>query len=343
MSGLRYLASMLWKSRSVVKRLTNTYFKEYRLAEAFADPRMQQKMLLDTARCEAYRDAIARTVRPGDTVVDLGAGTGLLSFFAIDAGARRVYAIELGRIADMTARLIDANNLNDRVTLVRGNSRHVRLPERCDVLVTETLSTCGFDNENIVLYVADARRRLLKPDARIIPDSSTTWLMPVQSDEFGLGQMPARLYGRDYSPLRNMLYPEPETVQASGKAMTELADPVARWPVDFRRDTAAPGVASFAFSVIRPGRLDGFLGWFEAVLCPGVTVTNSPRHPLTNWSQMYFPVVEQPALRTGQRLDLDIDPGLTGGEPHWRYRLRVDDRVTGQYPMRRESASPTAP
>ncbi len=323
--GRRLVASGLWRIRSFLKRLAQwPLLREFRLAEAFASPKMQEKMLLDRARCEAYREALARTVRPGDVVVDLGAGTGLLSFLAVRAGARRVYAIESGPIADLAVQLIQENNLGDRVILVRGNSKHVRLPERCDLLVTETLSTCGFDNENIVEYVADARRRMLKPGARVIPESSDTLLMPVQSEEFGLGQMPAHFYDFDYTPFRRALYREPETVQASGKNLVELAEPVRRWHVDFLRDTKAPGATIFDFPILREGRLDGFLGWFDTVLCPGVSVSNSPRLPLTSWSQLYFSAFEQPWLGPGHRLQLEIDPRIVDGEPHWKYQIHPD-------------------
>ena len=79
------------------------------MMEEFASPILQESLLLDKARCDAYREAIHRTVKPGDVVVDLGAGTGLLSFFALQAGARHVYAIEMSRIADVAAELIEAN------------------------------------------------------------------------------------------------------------------------------------------------------------------------------------------------------------------------------------------
>ena len=60
------------------------------------------KMLNDRARTDAFIRAIEATVRPGDVVVDLGTGTGVLALAAARAGARRVYAIEasgVGRAA----------------------------------------------------------------------------------------------------------------------------------------------------------------------------------------------------------------------------------------------------
>lgn len=313
--------TVLRKIRHLKRWLALSVFKQAAMAEGFADPTVQEKMLLDGARCEAYREALARTVRPGDVVVDLGAGTGLLSFFAAQAGARRVYAIEMGRIADLAARLIEANDLRDRITLIRANSRKVRLPERCDLLVTETLSVCGFDNEGVIDYIADARRRMLKSEARIIPESFDTLFMPIQSEEFGVGRIPARLYGLDYTPFRSERYKKPLIVEASGKQMVELAEPARRWIVDLRRETKAPGPTTFDFVTLREGRLDGFLGWFEATMCPGLSLSNSPRLPLTNWSQLYFPILDQPWVSPGQQLRLEVNPHVVAGEAQWEYRI----------------------
>ncbi|HET9993771.1 MAG TPA: 50S ribosomal protein L11 methyltransferase, partial [Candidatus Acidoferrum sp.] len=157
--------------------LRRRLFKRSWMLDEFSKPSTQESMLLDKARCDAYREAIFSTVKPGDVVVDLGAGTGLLSFFALQAGARHVYAIEMSRIADAAAELIEANGFRNRVTLIRENSKKARLPERCDVLVTETLSAFCFDTENTIEFVADARERFLKPGGRIIPESAETFLL----------------------------------------------------------------------------------------------------------------------------------------------------------------------
>src|SRR5882762_11290541 len=174
--------------RKLRRWFRRSFLKQPWMMEDFASPFLQETLLLDKARCETYREAIHRTVKPGDVVVDLGAGTGLLSFFALQAGARHVYAIEMSAIADAAAELIAANGFGDRLTLIRKNSKQARLPEPCDVFITETLSTFCFDSENTIEYVADARTRFLKPGARIIPESADTFLMPFSSDAFGLGR-----------------------------------------------------------------------------------------------------------------------------------------------------------
>jgi protein arginine N-methyltransferase 1 len=289
-----------------------------------------EKALLDKIRCDAYQKAIHGTVKPGDVVVDLGAGTGLLSFFAVQAGARHVYAIELSGITDMAAELIEANGFRDRITLIRENSRKVRLAERCDVLVTETLSSFCFDEENIIESVADARERFLKPGGRIIPQSADTFLMPFSSDYFGVGQFVATgpangrsFYDLDYGPMAKKLSSEWRLVRASGKPLLAHSQPALCYHIDFQTDTRNPGKTFVPFCISTAGRLDGFLGWFEARLSEGVSLSNSPYLPLTHWWQLYLPATEQPQYHAGQTILLYLDPNFVAGEAEWRYSVNV--------------------
>jgi len=202
------------------------------MKDSFGNPYLHESMLLDKIRCDAYRQAIQETVKPGDVVVDLGAGTGLLSFFAAQAGARRVYAIEMSAIAGVAAELIEAYGFRDCITLIRKASNRVRLPERCDVLVTETLSSFCFDAENTIEFVADAREGFLKPGGHIIPQSADTFLLPFSSDAFGTGRVAATgpgekpaFYDLDYRAFAKKLLNEYRVVQASGKPLLALSPP----------------------------------------------------------------------------------------------------------------------
>ncbi len=99
-------------------------------------------------------------------------------------------------------------------------------------------------------------------------------------------------------------------------------EPALCYHVDFRKDTQNPGKTFAPFRVIAEGRLDGFLGWFEARLCEGVTLSNSPYLPLTSWWQLYLPVAEQPHYRAGQTMLLYLDPKITDGEAEWSYSVQ---------------------
>src|SRR5262249_8226207 len=117
-----------------------------------------------------YLGALAEAVRPGDVVLDIGTGSGVLAIAAARAGARHVYAVEASDIAEGAERVFNANGVQDRVTLLRGWSRQSELPEPADLLVAELIGNEPFEEE-ILETTLDARRRLLKPDARLIPST----------------------------------------------------------------------------------------------------------------------------------------------------------------------------
>src|SRR5262245_8788621 len=94
-----------------------------------------QWCISDPVLMPAYREAIGRTVRPGDVVVDLGAGTGILSYMACQAGAGRVYAVEPTEIIALIPQLTADNGFADPVILKKCESFDLELPEKADVLI----------------------------------------------------------------------------------------------------------------------------------------------------------------------------------------------------------------
>ncbi|MGB1253183.1 MAG: 50S ribosomal protein L11 methyltransferase [Candidatus Promineifilaceae bacterium] len=152
-------------------------------AKGFGNPSIHIAMLNDRARTALYLQAIAESVRAGDVVVDLGTGSGILAMAAARAGAAQVYAIEANSaMADVAQANFDRNGLSGRITLCRGWSTQVELPQKADILISEIIGNNPLD-EQILTNVEDARRRLLKPDARMVPERLAVWGLPVTIPE----------------------------------------------------------------------------------------------------------------------------------------------------------------
>jgi protein arginine N-methyltransferase 1 len=101
------------------------------------------KYLTDEVRLSAYQRPINATVRPGDVVLDLGSGTGILGLFACRAGAAYVDSIEVGSIIGLAREICRVNGFLDRVTYMRGLSTELELSRKVDVVVADEIGNLG--------------------------------------------------------------------------------------------------------------------------------------------------------------------------------------------------------
>jgi len=160
-------------------------------------------MMADRVRMAAYQQAIA-SVCPGKVVCEIGVGLAPLSLMALEAGATRVYGIEISAETLAVAVQIMADNGYgpDRFVPIEGLSTRAELPERVDVLLSETLDSMGI-GENTAMYMADARARFMAPDACFLPaalDCSVALASPAAYRDdisFWADEMP-EVYGMRY-------------------------------------------------------------------------------------------------------------------------------------------------
>ena len=96
----------------------------------YAEFEVHRTMIRDRVRTEAFRRAIDSVVRRGDIVLDVGAGSGILSVFAAQAGAARVYAVERTTIAVLAQELAAANGVAETVRVIQGDVIGLDLPDR---------------------------------------------------------------------------------------------------------------------------------------------------------------------------------------------------------------------
>lgn len=300
--------------------------------------RIHIAMLNDRQRVTSFLAAVRQVVRPGDVVVDIGTGTGVLAIAAAQAGAARVYAVEATGIGKLAAANFRANGFEDRITLVTGWSMNVELPERADVLVSEIIGSHPF-GERVIEVTAEARRCLLKPDARMIPRHVNVFALPVAVPDRMIRRhlfTQERLetwhswYGMDFGALARSMPPSfsfsVNPWKLRGRA---LADPVLVAAADLRTEESSVITADCNFTATASGRLNGVMIYSDLDLAPGVRLSTHPdlAEQTCSWVHPIY-VLPEPLI---------LEPGA-------RYRLTHRYMVVGQpNSVRVVPAAPGAP
>ena len=69
-----------------------------------------------------------RTTFPRTRLATVGCGTGILSIFAAQAGAKHVYGIDMSDIIFEARDIVRHNGFADRITLLQGKVEEIKLP-----------------------------------------------------------------------------------------------------------------------------------------------------------------------------------------------------------------------
>ena len=246
--------------------------------------------LRDRHRLAAYARALTEVVRPESVVVDFASGTGILGMLACRAGAGRVYAIEHGPIAGLTSRIVSANGLAGRITIVRDNSRLVHLPEKADVVVCDQIGSFGID-AGILDVAREAHTKFLKPGGALVPYAVDLFLAPV---EYARGRGRRRFWrtrpaGLDFEAAAEVADNSLDSARFDAAHLLAPSTRAAR--IDLTNPPALPVHASIEARVSRAGTLDGLGGWFEARLSESVSMTNAPNAAdRIQRRQVFFPI-----------------------------------------------------
>lgn len=269
-------------------------------------------MLNDKTRTSSFIKAINEVVRPDDIVLDIGTGTGVLAMAAARAGARHVYAIEAGQIGKLARALVNRNGFSDRITLIRGWSTQVDLPERADVLISEVIGHEPLA-EDVLETTADAVKRLVKPGARLVPASLRIFCLPVQIPPSEIKKLvftPKALrdwrdwYGIDFSAAqqanRDTLFRfliNPYRL----RRWKPLSRPLLLADIDFRECDIPQVEATGTSRATGDAQLNGLIFYFELALSRSVCLSTHPSLVKKDhhWSSPVWVLTDPLPLRRG--------------------------------------------
>jgi len=282
------------------------------LASGYAPLMGHHRHLLDDrVRTTALLRAIRKVVKPGDIVVDVGTGTGILAIEARRAGAAAVFAIEREPVIHVARAIAETNHV-DGITWIEAHSRDVVLPERADVIVSECFGVLAVGG-TMIESVCELRAR--SGATRVVPGAIAIHAAPVESraDHAYVDVWAKRRYGLAWTPAagfaRNNLYNTliaPRALLARGAALCRI---------DLARDAYAGVIRGTAQFVARAGTVHGFAAWFECELGGGVKLSTAPGRTPTIWRQVFLPV-EPVKLRARTAIELEL--AYDRGQFAWR-------------------------
>lgn len=251
---------------------------------------IHQEMIKDRVRTEAYRDAIMQhqSFIAGKVVVDVGCGTGILSIFCAQAGAKRVYAIDASDIALQATEVVKANNLSDVVIVLHGRVEDVEIDEEVDVIISEWMGYMLL-YESMLGSVITARDRWLKPGGLILPSSATLYMAPVtHSDRYSDSvDFWRNVYGIDMSAMvslaKQCAFEEPSVETITGENVLtwpHVVKFIDSYSVTIRELESV--TANFKFNSMMRAPLHGFAFWFD-VEFNGHAISSTNYHSTTSF------------------------------------------------------------
>jgi amino acid adenylation domain-containing protein len=297
------------------------------VAEYFVyDDLLYYAMTHDERRNQSYRAAINQVVKD-KVVLDLGTGQdAILARFCLEAGARRVYAIELLEESYLKAKAcLEQLGLTDRIILIHGDSTKVELPEKADVCVSEIVGAIG-GSEGASLILNDARRHL-KEHGVMIPVRSKTRIAAVSLPEAEFLSTPGftKLSSQYVEKIFEQVgYRFDLRVCFKGLTPADLISTTDIFEdLDFSGLTSPEYSREVSLQITREGRLDGFLVWLHLYTAPNeeLDILEQEHCWLPVYLPVFYPGIE---VSAGDNIQAKVSATLCEN------RLNPDYRIRGQ-------------
>jgi predicted RNA methylase len=253
-------------------------------------------LLKDRKRVNLYEKAIKRLVRPGDIVIDLGCGTGIMGFLALKYGAKRIFAIEKDDIIHLARAIALENNFLERITFIHKHSFHTVLPKRADLLIAELMGNFAF-GERIFESIYNAKKRFLKKDARLIPRLLELFVCPIECTKFYKKELCwQKIHGVKMDLMKKIV--QNQLLPLEGDKKIALSKPKRLYRFKLGKPLSLV-TSKLSFRVSKSGDFCGFMGWFRAELAPDVWLDSSSK---THWRPVLLPVEPLKRLQKGDRI-----------------------------------------
>lgn len=260
----------------------------------------QQNMMQDYIRTSTYQRAILSNLEDfqNKIILDVGAGSGILSFFAVQAGARKVYAVEASSMAKHAEQLVASNKLADRIIVIPGKIEEISLPEQVDVIISEPMGYMLFNERMLETYLH--AKKWLKPGGNMFPTRGDLHVAPFSDAQLYTEQLTKanfwfqqNFHGVDLTALRNAALKEyfyqPVVDTFDIRICVAKSN---KYSVDFlkahEKDLHVIDIP-LKFHINQTDEIHGLAFWFDVAFFgsqQAVWLSTAPTQPLTHWYQV---------------------------------------------------------
>ncbi len=251
-------------------------------------------MMNEAHRNDAYYEGIKTAVKPGKLVLEIGAGSGLLSMMAAKLGATQVVACEAEPlVAKTAAEIVKNNGYADTVSILSKISYDVEvgkdLPEKADVLIHEIFDS-AIIGEHVLPAIEDAKKRLLKPEALIVPHAASIMIALMGGEAAGQYLRIERSHGFDLSHF-NSIASKKIPFYREDIALTPMSAPVDAFRFDFMSQDSYPAEDKLLeLTATTEGLCYGVVQWIRIELDATTTWENPPTdiRSTTAWQRTVY-------------------------------------------------------
>jgi protein arginine N-methyltransferase 1 len=280
-------------------------------------------MIADAPRMEAYVSALRQAVKPESVVIDLGSGPGLFGLLACQMGAKRVYAIEPDNVIEVARQAAIANGYQERLVCIQDYSTRVTLPEQADVIISDLRGILPWYEQHLP-SIADARRRLLKPEGILIPERDVLWAALVEAPKTYseiVGPWDNNCYGFNLSSARRLVTNTWRKLRVTPDQL--LVKPNQWCVLDYSKLESTNISGKICWTITEARTAHGLLVWFDSELSEGIGFSNGPSDPELVYGNAFFPFSQPIELVAGDEIAVTLSADLLGGDYIWRWNTHV--------------------
>lgn len=301
--------------------------------DSYAHQGIHEEMLKDEVRTLTYRNSVYNNPHlfRDKVVLDIGCGTSILSMFCAKAGAKHVYGIDMSSIVEQARKIVKANNLEDKITLIKGKVEEVEVPfDKVDIIISEWMGYFLI-YESMLDTVIYARDKWLKEDGLMFPDVASMHICAIEDGDYKDEKINfwENVYGFDMSCIKDIALSEPLVDTVEEKAVVSTTSRL------ITLDLKTVSVEDLAFNVpfsITATRNDychALVVYFDVTFSACHTpiwFSTGPMDNYTHWKQTVFYLENPLTLCEGDTIE-----GTIAAKPNERNHRDIDVELTYQH------------